>query len=142
VRHGFCGADRALSGAHDRQLGRRPRTRRGVGAAGRRAGLRRPGQSGRPSRDRRAAGQPGPSPLGVRRPAEVRGLPNLIEPWWKILRSLALNGRRFEAREDVCQAVASATAYRNAHRHPFVRGRARRRRAARQPGVAALPRIA
>jgi len=69
---------------------------------------------------------------------------NLIEPWWKILRSLALNGRRFETWEDGCQAVAEATAYGNAHRHPFVwgRGRARRRRAARQPGIAALPKVA
>ena len=69
---------------------------------------------------------------------------NLIEPWWKILRSLALKGRRFETWDEVCQAVAEATAYWNAHRHPFVwgRGRARRRRAARQPGIAAWPKVA
>ena len=68
----------------------------------------------------------------------------LIEPWWKILRSLALKGRRFETWEDICQAVAQATAYWNAHRHPFVwgRGRTRRRRAARQPGIAAWPKVA
>ena len=36
---------------------------------------------------------------------------NLIEPWWKILRSLALKGRRFETWDEVCQAVADATAY-------------------------------
>src|SRR5260221_628214 len=28
---------------------------------------------------------------------------NLIEPWWKILRSLALKGRRFESWQAVCQ---------------------------------------
>jgi transposase len=69
---------------------------------------------------------------------------NLIEPWWKILRSLALKGRRFETWDEVCQAVTEATAYWNAHRHPFVwgRGRARRRRAARQPGIAAWPKVA
>jgi transposase len=70
---------------------------------------------------------------------------NLIEPWWKILRSLALKGRRFETWEEVCQAVREATAYWNAHRHPFVwgRGRARRRRRiARQPGIAAWPKVA
>lgn len=70
---------------------------------------------------------------------------NLIEPWWKILRSLALKGRRFESWEEVCQAVAAATAYWNAHRHPFIwgRGRARRRRRiARQPGIAAWPKVA
>ena len=49
---------------------------------------------------------------------------NLIEPWWKVLRSLALKGRRFETWEEVCQAVEAATAYWNAHRHPFVWGRA------------------
>ena len=36
---------------------------------------------------------------------------NLIEPWWKVLRSLALKGRRFETWEEVCAAVREATAY-------------------------------
>ncbi len=35
---------------------------------------------------------------------------NLIEPWGKILRSLALKGRRFATWEEVCRAVAAATA--------------------------------
>ena len=30
---------------------------------------------------------------------------NLIEPWWKILRSLALKGRRFETWAEIEQAV-------------------------------------
>lgn len=64
---------------------------------------------------------------------------NLIEPWWKILRSLALKGRRFETWEHVCQAVAAATQYWNAHRHPFVWGRRKRRRPARPSGIACLP---
>ncbi|MBX6311479.1 MAG: transposase [Isosphaeraceae bacterium] len=64
---------------------------------------------------------------------------NLIEPWWKILRSLALKGRRFETWEQVCEAVERATAYWNAHRHPFVWGRRRRHRPRRQPGIAAVP---
>ncbi len=69
---------------------------------------------------------------------------NLIEPWWKILRSLALKGRRFETWEEIWQAVRAATAYWNAHRHPFVWGqsRRRRRRQARQPGLAMLPEVA
>ena len=33
---------------------------------------------------------------------------NLIEPWWKTLRSLALKGRRFETWEQVCYAGAWA----------------------------------
>ena len=61
---------------------------------------------------------------------------NLIEPWWKILRSLALKGRRFETWAEVCAAIAQATAYWNAHKHPFVWGRRRRHRPRRKPGIA------
>jgi len=64
---------------------------------------------------------------------------NLIEPWWKVLRSLALAGRRFESWDDICKAIAQATAYWNAHRHPFVWGQRRRHRPRRQPGIALLP---
>jgi len=53
---------------------------------------------------------------------------NLIEPWWKILRSLALKGRRFETWPEIEEAVRRATAYWNAHKHPFVWGRRRRHR--------------
>src|SRR3712207_3557909 len=67
---------------------------------------------------------------------------NLIEPWWKVLRALALAGRRFETWDEVCEAVAQATAYWNAHRHPFVWGRRRRHRPRRQPGIALLPKAA
>jgi transposase len=44
---------------------------------------------------------------------------NLIEPWWKTLRSLALQGRRIETADRVITAIADATAYWNAHRHPY-----------------------
>lgn len=64
---------------------------------------------------------------------------NLIEPWWKILRSLALKGRRFETWAQVCHAVAAATRYWNAHRHPFTWGQRKRRRPARPAGIAYLP---
>jgi transposase len=67
---------------------------------------------------------------------------NLIEPWWTILRSLALKGRRFETWTEVFLAVAVATAYWNKHRHPFVWGRRRRHRARRKAGIAQLPRAA
>jgi transposase len=67
---------------------------------------------------------------------------NLIEPWWKVLRSLALKGRRFETWDDVGAAIQSATAYWNAHRHPFVWGNRRRHRFHRQPGIASLPKVA
>ena len=66
---------------------------------------------------------------------------NLIEPWWKILRSLALKGRRFEAWAEIERAVERATAYWNEHKHPFIWGRRRRHRQPRQFGVAALPAI-
>ena len=66
---------------------------------------------------------------------------NLIEPWWKVLRSLALNGRRFEAWTDIAQAVKRATAYWNEHKYPFVWGRRRRHRTPRRLGVAAVPNL-
>ena len=64
---------------------------------------------------------------------------NLIEPWWKVLRSLALKARRFATWDEIAQAVEAATAYWNGHRHPFVWGRRGRRRRARAAGVARLP---
>jgi hypothetical protein len=64
---------------------------------------------------------------------------NLIEPWWKVLRSLALKGRRFETWAEIEQAVERATAYWNQHKHPFIWGRRRRHRQPRRFGVAALP---
>lgn len=67
---------------------------------------------------------------------------NLIEPWWKILRSLALKGRRFENWADICQAIDAATAYWNAHKHPFVWGKRRRHQSRRQPGIALKPAVA
>jgi hypothetical protein len=65
----------------------------------------------------------------------------LIEPWWKVLRSLALKGRRFETWAEIVQAVERATAYWNDHKHPFIWGRRRRHRQPRSLGVAALPAI-
>ena len=67
---------------------------------------------------------------------------NLIEPWWKVLRSLALKGRRFETWEEIARAVERATTYWNAHRHPFFWGRRRRHKPRRQPGIALLPKAA
>ena len=67
---------------------------------------------------------------------------NLIEPWWKILRSLALKGRRFEAWPEIEEAVRRATAYWNEHKHPFLWGRRRGHRPARRSGVAVVPNAA
>jgi transposase len=67
---------------------------------------------------------------------------NLIEPWWKTLRSLALKGRRFERWEEVVQAIREATCYWNADRHPFVWGRRRRRQPRRRPGIAQVANVA
>jgi transposase len=64
---------------------------------------------------------------------------NLIEPWWKILRSLALKGRRFESWEAICAAIREATSYWNAHRHPFEWGKRQRKRATRRAGIAIVP---
>jgi transposase len=67
---------------------------------------------------------------------------NLIEPWWKVLRSLALKGRRFATWEQLAAAVTAATQYWNAHRHPFLWGRRQHRRPARPTGIAHLPAVA
>lgn len=45
---------------------------------------------------------------------------NLIEPWWKTLRSLALKGRCFQNTDEIVTAIEQGTAYWNTHRHPFV----------------------
>ena len=57
----------------------------------------------------------------------------------EILRALALKGRHFEVWPEIEEAVRRATAYWNAHKHPFVWGRRRRHRTARRPGIAAMP---
>ena len=44
---------------------------------------------------------------------------NLIEPWWKTLRSLALKGFRFEGANELITAIQQATSYWNDHRHPY-----------------------
>ncbi len=58
---------------------------------------------------------------------------NLIEPWWKVLRSLALKGKRFETWHDVVAAIQAASSYWNAHCHPFFWGRRRRHRHCSHP---------
>ena len=67
------------------------------------------------------------------------GYLNLIEPWWKVLRSLALKGRRFETWEDIEVAIQQATSYWNAHKHPFLWGHRRRHHPKRRPGIATVP---
>lgn len=66
---------------------------------------------------------------------------NLIERWWKVLRSLALKGRRFETWAELCEAVKAATVYWNGHRHPFIWGR-RRHQARRASAIALVPKVA
>jgi transposase len=44
---------------------------------------------------------------------------NLIEPWWKQLRSLALKGRRFETTAELRAALEAALVYWNDHKHPY-----------------------
>lgn len=43
---------------------------------------------------------------------------NLIEPWWKQLKSLALKSQRFETVDELMQALNLALEYWIAHRHP------------------------
>jgi transposase len=44
---------------------------------------------------------------------------NLIEPWWKQLKSLALKGRRFETQAELETALWDALEYWNKHRYPY-----------------------
>lgn len=44
---------------------------------------------------------------------------NLIEPWWKQLRSLALKGRHFENLDELTQVLNNALDYWNQHAHPY-----------------------
>lgn len=44
---------------------------------------------------------------------------NLIEPWWKTLRSLALKGKRFTNEQHIRQAIEQATCYWNQRRKPY-----------------------
>lgn len=45
---------------------------------------------------------------------------NLIEPWWKTLRSLALAGRRFDDLATLRSSIVKSTNYWNDRRHPYV----------------------
>src|SRR2546430_7747797 len=68
---------------------------------------------------------------------------NLIEPWWKVLRSLVLKGHRFETWADIERAIHAATAYCNQYRHPFIWGKPRKRRHVhRSCGIALCPNVA
>ncbi len=44
---------------------------------------------------------------------------NLIEPWWKQLKSLALKGRRFDPTHAIEIALLTALDYWHAHKHPY-----------------------
>lgn len=44
---------------------------------------------------------------------------NLIEPWWKQLRSLALKGRCFATIEELAASLLAGVDYWNAHKHPY-----------------------
>lgn len=45
---------------------------------------------------------------------------NLIEPWWKQLRSLALKGKRFETKDHLASDITAAVDYWNEHKHPYL----------------------
>lgn len=45
---------------------------------------------------------------------------NLIEPWWKQLRSLALKGWRFGSLKALKEKLQAALAYWNEHAYPYL----------------------
>jgi hypothetical protein len=65
-----------------------------------------------------------------------------IAPWWRVLRSLALKGRRVETWAGGCEAVQDATVPWTAHRHPLSRGQRRRHRPRPRPGIGLPPKAA
>jgi hypothetical protein len=67
---------------------------------------------------------------------------NLLEPWWKTLKSLAFEGKTFTTWEEKEATMAPATDYWNKHKHPYLWGRRRRHRPPRKPGLARVPRVA
>ena len=75
-------------------VGRLPRPPCDLDPAHDRAGVRDHGQPEFPPHHGRVGA--GASALGDGVTAQIRGLSQPVEPWWKILRSLALAGRRFE----------------------------------------------
>jgi transposase len=44
---------------------------------------------------------------------------NLMEPWWKKLKHLALDGSAYTCPSHLGEAIAAATAYWNSHKHPY-----------------------
>ena len=128
-------------GPHDRELGRFPGQGRGVDRPAVErvyAVIDNLNATARPM----CCSSPGPPALGVRLPAQVRGLP---EPDRAVVEDPALAGAQGPPLRDwaeIEEAVRRATAYWNEHRHPFLWGRRRRHRTARRPGVAAVPNIA
>ena len=47
--------------------------------------------------------------------SEICVLANLIEPWWKQLKSLALKGKRFETLDELIDALNNAVCWWNAY---------------------------
>ena len=45
---------------------------------------------------------------------------NLIEPWWKQLKSLALKGKRFETLDELTNALNDAVCWWNLHKYPYL----------------------
>ena len=81
----------------------------------------------------------------------VRVSPGVVRKWITRFNAAGLDGLQDQPRsgrpptysaEQIGEVIAVATAYWNAHRHPFVWGRRRRHKPRRQTGLARLPRVA
>ena len=55
---------------------------------------------------------------------------------------LSATGQRFEDWAQIEKAVEGATAYWNAHKHPYIWGRRRRRKPKQTLGIASVPFVA
>ena len=105
------------------------------------ARLRRPGQPLGPPGPGRAALGAGPSALGVRLPTDLR---RLSQPDRAVVEDPALLGAEGPPLRHLGRGLPGGgrrpRAYWNAHRHPFVWGRRKRRRPARPAGIACVSR--
>ena len=136
------GLHASLSRPRQRPLGGLPGGGRELAPERDRAGLRHPGQPELPPRHGRAAVPAGASALGDGVPAQVR---RLSQPDRAVVEDPALAGAGGPALRDLGgdrRGDPRATAYWNAHRHPFVWGKRRRHRPRRSPGIALLPKAA
>lgn len=75
-------------------------------------------------------------------PPQYAAYLNSIELWWKVLRSRALKGRRFDRWDEVCQALGKPPRTGMPIDILLIWGRRRRHQPRRRPGIALPAKVA